>query len=112
MLGRIRAAMRAKSFPRFEGDVEMYKTFLGGRYESFKTGDPNAPGFRVEDVSSASVSAELTSPAWRIRSTPASSSAIRTGRRSMNSGQWVSATTPIRTGAEFTRTSYRRVASE
>jgi hypothetical protein len=27
--------------------------FLGGRYESFKTGDPNAPGFRVQDVSPA-----------------------------------------------------------
>jgi hypothetical protein len=27
--------------------------FLGGRYESFKTGDPNAPRFRVEDVSPA-----------------------------------------------------------
>ncbi len=25
--------------------------FLGGRYESFKTGDPNAAGFRVQDVS-------------------------------------------------------------
>src|SRR5262249_12321245 len=24
--------------------------FLGGRYESFKTGDPNAAGFKVEDV--------------------------------------------------------------
>jgi hypothetical protein len=24
--------------------------FLGGRYESFKTGDPNAPGFKVQDV--------------------------------------------------------------
>src|SRR5438445_8503460 len=24
--------------------------FLGGRYESFKTGDPNAPGFKVRDV--------------------------------------------------------------
>ncbi len=24
--------------------------FLGGRYESFRTGDPNAPGFRVQDV--------------------------------------------------------------
>jgi hypothetical protein len=27
--------------------------FLGGRYESFKTGDPSAAGFRVQDVSSA-----------------------------------------------------------
>jgi hypothetical protein len=27
--------------------------FLGGRYESFKTGDPNAPGFKVQDVSPA-----------------------------------------------------------
>jgi hypothetical protein len=27
--------------------------FLGGRYESFKTGDPNAPGFAVQDVSLA-----------------------------------------------------------
>ncbi|MFL5341758.1 MAG: DUF1501 domain-containing protein [Gemmataceae bacterium] len=27
--------------------------FLGGRYESFKTGDPNAAGFRVPDVGSA-----------------------------------------------------------
>ncbi|MBY0229105.1 MAG: DUF1501 domain-containing protein [Gemmataceae bacterium] len=27
--------------------------FLGGRYESFKTGDPNAPGFKVEDVAPA-----------------------------------------------------------
>jgi hypothetical protein len=27
--------------------------YLGGRYESFKTGDPNAPGFRVRDVASA-----------------------------------------------------------
>ncbi len=26
--------------------------FLGGRYESFKVGDPNAPGFRVQDISS------------------------------------------------------------
>jgi hypothetical protein len=25
--------------------------FLGGRYESFKTGDPNAAGFKVQDVS-------------------------------------------------------------
>jgi hypothetical protein len=25
--------------------------YLGGRYESFKTGDPNAPGFKVQDVS-------------------------------------------------------------
>jgi Protein of unknown function (DUF1501) len=25
--------------------------YLGGRYESFRTGDPNAPGFRVQDVS-------------------------------------------------------------
>jgi uncharacterized protein (DUF1501 family) len=25
--------------------------YLGGRYESFKTGDPNAPNFRVQDVS-------------------------------------------------------------
>ncbi|MFM7150437.1 MAG: DUF1501 domain-containing protein [Gemmataceae bacterium] len=24
--------------------------FLGGRFESFKAGDPNAPGFRVQDV--------------------------------------------------------------
>jgi hypothetical protein len=24
--------------------------YLGGRYESFKTGDPNAPGFKVQDV--------------------------------------------------------------
>ncbi len=24
--------------------------FLGGRYESFKTGDPNAPNFKVQDV--------------------------------------------------------------
>jgi hypothetical protein len=24
--------------------------FLGGRYESFRTGDPNAPGFQVQDV--------------------------------------------------------------
>src|SRR5262249_9024770 len=24
--------------------------FLGGRYESFKTGDPNAPDFKVQDV--------------------------------------------------------------
>jgi uncharacterized protein (DUF1501 family) len=27
--------------------------FLGGRYESFRTGDPNAPGFKVEDVAPA-----------------------------------------------------------
>jgi hypothetical protein len=27
--------------------------YLGGRYESFKTGDPNAPGFKVQDVSPA-----------------------------------------------------------
>ena len=27
--------------------------FLGGRYESFKTGDPNAAGFKVQDVSPA-----------------------------------------------------------
>jgi hypothetical protein len=27
--------------------------FLGGRYESFKTGDPNAAGFQVQDVSLA-----------------------------------------------------------
>jgi hypothetical protein len=27
--------------------------FLGGRYESFKTGDPNAPDFRVQDVAPA-----------------------------------------------------------
>ena len=27
--------------------------YLGGRYESFKTGDPNAPGFRVQDVAPA-----------------------------------------------------------
>src|SRR6476620_1379565 len=27
--------------------------FLGGRYESFKTGDPNAPGFQVRDVGPA-----------------------------------------------------------
>jgi hypothetical protein len=25
--------------------------FLGGRYESFRTGDPNAPGYQVQDVS-------------------------------------------------------------
>jgi hypothetical protein len=25
--------------------------FLGGRYESFRTGDPNTPGFQVQDVS-------------------------------------------------------------
>jgi uncharacterized protein (DUF1501 family) len=25
--------------------------YLGGRYESFKTGDPNAPSFKVQDVS-------------------------------------------------------------
>ncbi|MFQ3594040.1 MAG: DUF1501 domain-containing protein [Gemmataceae bacterium] len=24
--------------------------YLGGRYEAFKTGDPNAPGFKVQDV--------------------------------------------------------------
>jgi hypothetical protein len=29
--------------------------FLGGRYESFKTGDPNAAGFKVQDVSPAEV---------------------------------------------------------
>jgi Protein of unknown function (DUF1501) len=29
--------------------------FLGGRYESFKTGDPNAPGFKVQDVSPSEV---------------------------------------------------------
>jgi hypothetical protein len=27
--------------------------FLGGRYESFRTGDPNAPNFRVQDVAPA-----------------------------------------------------------
>jgi hypothetical protein len=27
--------------------------FLGGRYESFRTGDPNAPGFQVQDVAPA-----------------------------------------------------------
>jgi uncharacterized protein (DUF1501 family) len=27
--------------------------YLGGRYESFRTGDPNAPGFQVQDVSPA-----------------------------------------------------------
>jgi Protein of unknown function (DUF1501) len=27
--------------------------FLGGRYESFKTGDPNAPDFKVQDVAPA-----------------------------------------------------------
>jgi hypothetical protein len=27
--------------------------FLGGRYESFKTGDPNAPNFKVQDVAPA-----------------------------------------------------------
>jgi uncharacterized protein (DUF1501 family) len=27
--------------------------YLGGRYESFKTGDPNAPGFKVQDVAPA-----------------------------------------------------------
>jgi hypothetical protein len=27
--------------------------YLGGRYESFKTGDPNAAGFKVQDVSPA-----------------------------------------------------------
>ncbi|MFO0879691.1 MAG: DUF1501 domain-containing protein [Gemmataceae bacterium] len=27
--------------------------FLGGRYESFKTGDPNAAGFRVQDIAPA-----------------------------------------------------------
>jgi hypothetical protein len=27
--------------------------YLGGRYESFKTGDPNAPNFRVQDVAPA-----------------------------------------------------------
>ncbi|MBM4071658.1 MAG: DUF1501 domain-containing protein [Planctomycetes bacterium] len=27
--------------------------FLGGRYESFRTGDPNASGFRVQDVAPA-----------------------------------------------------------
>jgi hypothetical protein len=27
--------------------------YLGGRYESFKTGDPNAPGFKVPDVAPA-----------------------------------------------------------
>lgn len=27
--------------------------FLGGRYESFKTGDPNAPNFRVPDLTQA-----------------------------------------------------------
>src|SRR4051794_15638367 len=27
--------------------------FLGGRYESFKTGDPNAAGFKVQDVAPA-----------------------------------------------------------
>lgn len=26
--------------------------FLGGRYESFRTGDPNQPGFRVEEIPS------------------------------------------------------------
>ncbi len=28
--------------------------FLGGRYESFKTGDPNAANFKVHDVARAS----------------------------------------------------------
>jgi Protein of unknown function (DUF1501) len=32
--------------------------FLGGRYESFKTGDPNAQGFKVEDVSPSEVLTE------------------------------------------------------
>jgi hypothetical protein len=27
--------------------------YLGGRYESFKTGDPNAPGFKVRDLAPA-----------------------------------------------------------
>lgn len=30
--------------------------YLGGRYESFKTGDPNQPGFRVQDVAQPDVS--------------------------------------------------------
>jgi hypothetical protein len=29
--------------------------YLGGRYESFKTGDPNGPGFKVQDVSPSEV---------------------------------------------------------
>jgi hypothetical protein len=29
--------------------------YLGGRYESFKTGDPNQPNYRVEDVTPAEV---------------------------------------------------------
>ncbi len=33
--------------------------FLGGRFESFKTGDPNQPGFRVQEVAPA----EQVSPA-------------------------------------------------
>ncbi len=30
--------------------------FLGGRYESFKTGDPNDPNFRVQDISLGALS--------------------------------------------------------
>jgi hypothetical protein len=33
--------------------------FLGGRYESFKAGDPNQNGFRVRDVSAAEPLAEI-----------------------------------------------------
>jgi hypothetical protein len=39
--------------------------FLGGRYESFKVGDPNGPGFRVRDVALAEALARHGSAARR-----------------------------------------------
>jgi len=45
----------------------------------------------------ARVASPPTSPAWMIRSTPCSRWRSRDGSSSRNSGQWVSATTPMRT---------------
>src|SRR5207249_12258230 len=46
-------------------------------------------------ASASSVAAAVTSPAWRMSRTSFRITKMRSGRRSMNSGQCVSATTPI-----------------
>jgi hypothetical protein len=50
--GKLPAYVAIPNNPSFTWELGK-SAFLGGRCESFKTGDPNAPGFQVQDVAPA-----------------------------------------------------------
>jgi hypothetical protein len=50
--GKLPGYVAIPSNPSFTWELGK-SAFLGGRCESFKTGDPNAPGFQVQDVAPA-----------------------------------------------------------